>query len=91
VTVEEYADALNLELMIIRHANQFNRYVARFHNTETKENFQSCILSSTHGNGSSADGAVRDYAEKIRGKVLVVDASDKLNRREYAVPRELTA
>lgn len=86
---EEYADALNLEIEITRYPNQSNRYTAEFRNVETKDKLDDGILSGTYGNGSTPWSAMREYMEKIRGKVLVVDAMGKERRRVYVVPKDL--
>lgn len=87
MTIEEYADALNLELEIRRYPNQFNRYIASFKGCETKDEPESSVLSSTYGQGYGPLSAIDDYASKIKGKVLVINAMGG-DRREYLVPRE---
>jgi hypothetical protein len=89
MNIEEYADALNLQLDITRHANQGNRYTASFEHCEIKDSAESSVLSSAYGNGYSPATAIEDYAKKIKGKLLVVNAMS-LDRREYFVPRTLT-
>lgn len=91
MNIEEYADALNLDLVIQRYPNQSNRYSARFDRCETKESADSSCLEGTYGNGRSPQGAVEDYIDKIRGRVLVVDAMMGNDRRQYVVPKELQA
>lgn len=86
-----YADALNLQLRITRYSNQGGRYVARFEDCETKDGPDDGCLSSTYGSGGTATHAVDDYATKLRGKILVVDATSKERRREYLVPKTLGA
>lgn len=90
MNIEEYCDALNLELRIIRYPNQNNRYSAAFEDCEIKEDAADSFLTSTYGDGGTPGSAICDYLNKIRGKVLVVGAgSDK--RRQYVVPKELAA
>jgi hypothetical protein len=89
MNIEEYADALNLQLEITRYANQGNRYSARFDGCETKDGPEDGCLTSTYGNGYSAFTAVEDYVKKIKGKILVVSAMGP-DRRQYLVPKTLT-
>lgn len=91
MNIEAYCDVLNLELRICRYPNQGNRYTASFEDCETKDNVGSIALESTYGNGKTAHEAITNYVEKIRGRLLVVNAMSKDNRREYVVPKELTA
>jgi hypothetical protein len=60
------------------------RYWARFKHSETR--LRGVILESTHGNGQTPAEAVDDYAHKISGKLLVVNAY-QVNRREIQVPQ----
>lgn len=91
MNIEEYADVLNLELRIFRYPNQNNRYSAAFEHCETKEDAGSAGLTSEYGNGRSPDEAISSYVDKIRNKVLVIHAMDEKRRREYVVPKSITA
>ena len=91
MNIEEYADALNLELEIRRYPNQCNRYAASFENCETKASADDGCLTGTYGNGDSPSGAVVDYVQQIRGKILVHQAYSGDKRREYVVPKNLKA
>lgn len=90
MNIEEYADILNLDLRILRYPNQDNRYCAAFERCETKDDAGSGMLTSTSGNGNSPAEAINDYIERIRGKLLVVNAYGNKERREYVVPKEIT-
>lgn len=58
------------------------RYYAHFKDCEIRE--RGCLLGAL-GNGATPEAAMRDYARRISGKLLVVDAW--LNsRREITVP-----
>lgn len=61
------------------------RFVARFENSETKDSAQSSCLHSTHGNGDTVDCAIADYARKIKGRLIVVNAYGK-SRKEIMAP-----
>jgi len=90
MNIEEYADVLNLELEIRRYPNQNGRYTAKFAKCETKDSPTDGILCGSYGNGRSPSDAINDYLNKIRGKLLVVDAMSA-ERRSYVVPKELSA
>lgn len=60
-----------------------NRFYAGFKDTEVKD---SNVLCGKHGNGATEDEAMRDYAQEISGKLLVVCAWDKELRREIWTP-----
>lgn len=87
MTIEEYADVLNVELVVRRCANQENRWMADFESCEIKDGV---ILSSSYGDGKSPDKAIDSYVEKIRGKRIVFHAMSTAKRREYEVPHNLT-
>lgn len=91
MNIEEYADVLNLELEILRYPNQRNRYSAQFKRTETKDDPSDPCLTGTYGNGTSPAEAVQNYIDKIKGRLLVVNATGGNERRQYVVPQELTA
>ena len=90
MNIEEYADALNLELEIRRYPNQQNRYTASFEDCDTKTSADSGVIEGTYGNGDSASAAIIDYVNQIRGKILVHRPFDGEKRREYVVPKTLT-
>ena len=78
-----FADIIDKEIIIIRYANQNNRFSACFENSEIKEGN---ILSSVYGNGNSPESAILDYIPKISGKKLVFDAYGSC-RKEFVVPK----
>lgn len=65
---------------------QFNvpRWYARFKGAEVQERGG---LSSPFGDGHTPDAAIRDYALRIQGTRLVIDAF-KPHRREIQCPNE---
>lgn len=90
MTIEELADILGVNLVIRRYANQNNRYTAEFERTEIKIQKESVFFYGEHGTGKTPQEAISDYAKKIRGKWLVINAYSN-NRKEFGVPRTLTA
>lgn len=91
MNIDEYADALNLQLEITRYPNQGHRWTARFEGCDTKDNNEAGCLEGTYGNGHCPKSAISDYLDKIRGRVLVVDAMQPEKRRSYTVPKEIEA
>lgn len=85
--IQEYADAINLELDLKYYPNQKGRWIASFSDTEVKGDG---VLIGEYGNGASPVYAISDYIEKIAGKTIVVRANGD-ERREFVVPDSLTA
>uniref|UniRef100_A0A6M3L9A3 Uncharacterized protein n=1 Tax=viral metagenome TaxID=1070528 RepID=A0A6M3L9A3_9ZZZZ len=90
MNIEEYADILNLTLVIRRYHNQSNRWSAAFEDCETKDDATSSILASESGEGQTPAAAVNDYVVKIQGKLLVQHAGSSNLRRDVIVPMTLT-
>ena len=88
MTIEELADVLGKNLIIKRYANQTNRYTAQFEHCETKESSHDPTLLGEYGNAVSAVGAIDNYAQKIRGKILVFNAYSD-DRKTFGVPKTL--
>ena len=81
-----FAAAHNLTLTISERHNEARssmmRYYAKFNNVEVSTgNF----LTSTFGNGRTAEEAIADYAKNISGQRLVVNAYN-FNRYEVNAP-----
>jgi hypothetical protein len=87
MTIGEYADILNVDLIIRRYCNQDNRYMAELENSEIKEG--GC-LAGIFGIGKTADEAIEDYVKLIKGKRIVFNAMRE-DRREFDVPKTLVA
>jgi hypothetical protein len=90
MTLGEYLDTLNLELLIRRYPNQDNRYIARIAGVDFKDNPDSGVVGSPYGNGTCPATALKDYLPKICGKWLVLDAFDQEKRRMFLVPESLS-
>lgn len=86
MTIEEFADVIQTDLLIRRYSNQQNRYTCCFERSEVKI---SGGLLGAHGNGKSVALAISDYIDQIRGQCLVIGAYSK-ERREFGVPESLT-
>ena len=65
MNIYDYADAINVDLVVRRYAAQGNRWIACFEHGEVKEG---PCLASEYGTGSNAEAAIEDYVLKIRGK-----------------------
>jgi len=90
MNIQDYADALNLEIRLTRYANQNNRWIAQFERCDTKDDAASCVLTSNYGSGVDPHSAIGDYVDEIRGKILVHCANSPEERR-FVVPKTLTA
>ncbi|MBI2625388.1 MAG: hypothetical protein HYW70_03600 [Candidatus Nealsonbacteria bacterium] len=89
----ELADIIGRDLVITRFPNipsQDHRFTCEFKNSETKKDEDDGLLISTYGEGRTPTAALQDYAKKIRGKLLVLDACSS-NRREIWIPASLSA
>ncbi len=86
MTIMEYADAIDKEIVITYYPNQGTRFSAHFDNAETKDDM---ILSSVFGSGSTPALALKDYAGKIAGKTLVFNATTD-RRQTFRVPDKIT-
>jgi len=82
----EYCDIINCNIKITYYHNQKNRWSAAIEYADTKKTTSSGVLEGTYGNGKNPEEAISDYIEKISGKLLVLNAMSKENRREYKVP-----
>lgn len=87
MTIEQFAEHYDLtmeirERSILEQSQGFERIYGRFARTEINEG--NC-LETVIGQGMSADSAIADYARKIAGKVMVVDAMLP-ERKELNVP-----
>ena len=83
--IQEYADAINVEIHLKRYENQDNRWMAEFPDCELMED--GC-LASAYGNGKTPDEAIRDYVNQIAGKRIAIGAYTD-GRREFNVPASL--
>ena len=68
--------------------NSSMRFYACFKHSETKRSTADGCLAGTYGNGATPDAAIKNYAEKLRGKLLVVNAMSDTERREIQCPNE---
>ena len=85
MNILEYADILNLQIVIRYYPNQKKRFCVSFENVEVKGDG---VLIGQHGNGPSPKEAVDEYVRSIQGKIIVVNAY-KNGRLEYEVPKDL--
>lgn len=81
MTLEELADLMPIEIKV-RYNPGNHKWMADLDGAEIKGNG---VLCGACGYGVTPYEALRDYVEKIKGKILVFDAySDQ--RRECGVP-----
>lgn len=82
ISITEYADIINVEIVIRYYPNQDTRFSASFERAEVMEG--GC-LAGFHGNGKSPKEAVDDCLSQIKGKRIAIGAYTD-NRREFVVP-----
>lgn len=84
-TIEGFADknGLIMEVHERTHVDSPERFYAHFENAEVKDGI---ILIGNFGNGHTPKEAIENYAKEISGKLLVIRAMSKKNRREIYVP-----
>lgn len=90
-TIEDFADEHCLTMVVEEMSNlyaekHYAKYLARFEGAEDKEDKHSSVLCSTYGDGGTPDEAIKRYANKISGRVLVFNATSKENRIEIQCP-----
>jgi hypothetical protein len=86
MTIIEYADMIRTDLVIRKHHNQCQRWTASFEHAETKRGDVDIMLTSTCGEGDTANQAINNYIDEIKGKVIVLNSTSKTNRKEFGVP-----
>ena len=89
ITLEQYAAAINVELDVskLRDAEgKAQGVMVSFKRAETREVGKFGILTGVSGRGATEHQAKRDYAQRLNGKVLVLD-SMRNTRREFTIPQ----
>ena len=84
ITLDDFSDLIGVNIELTRHSNQ-SRWTARLEHAEIKKG---CTLSSEFGRGTTSEEALKDYATKISGELIVINAMLD-SRREYNVPEVL--
>jgi hypothetical protein len=79
-TIEEFADRHDLVMKVTDYGN--GRVIASFIHTDVKDG---CILCGVYGESSNEEGAIRDYANRISKKTIIVNAFGD-DRKEIYVP-----
>jgi hypothetical protein len=80
-----FLDTINCNLELRRYANQNGRWLAQIERAELKEGH---ILSGSYGTGKNPEQAIEDYVQRIKGKLLVINAASD-ERKEFKVPKTL--
>ena len=83
MTLEDYADALNTQIVVQRYPCQSGRWIAHFPLCEV---IDGNILASSYGEGTTPLEAMNSYVDQIRGRRVVFDAAAPDKRREFDVP-----
>lgn len=80
LTVDTFTEQHGLTLRVTQYTDH---YKARYEQAEVKDGG---LLSGVWGMGETPEAAITDYAKKISGRLLVIDAYLG-TRREIRVPR----
>jgi hypothetical protein len=86
MTIIEFADIIDRELVVRYYPNQKGRFCAQFDRSDTKKTKQSSVIGSCFGDGNTPIAALNEYARQLTGMVLVFDASYGEGRVEYIAP-----
>ena len=87
VSFEHFAEQHDLTLEMHERHGKYTlagRYYCYFVNGEVSE---PGVLVGTVGNGQTKEAAIQDYAHKLKGQLLVIDAY-KSSRRSIQCPNE---
>jgi hypothetical protein len=89
MNIEEYADAINVEIRIARRCNRQPSWFANFERCEILDDG---FIRGALGMGRTPDEAIEAYVKEIRGKKIVINSVDFITerRREFVVPDTLT-
>lgn len=90
-TIEDFADEHGLTMVVEEMSNlyaekHYAKYLARFEGAEDKDDKHSNTLTSTYGDGGTPDEAIKRYANKMSGRLLVFNAASKDKRKEIQCP-----
>jgi hypothetical protein len=89
MNIEEYCDTLNIEIALTYYPNQNKRWCANFKSAGVKDSASSAMIRAEFVNGHTPEQAITAYVDKIKGRLLVIDAMSD-TRREYKVPNSLS-
>ena len=85
-TLEDFADKHNLEMDVFeRKANNLPKFYAHFRHVETREKGFSVGVGA-YGDGETPKQAIKNYAKRISGHVLIVNAFSN-KRQEIQAPK----
>jgi len=89
MNIEDFADAHGLEIEIhqrLRKPGAVDRYYAHFRNSYVFDPWIAGGIIGEHGNGSTPNSAIADYAMRISGRIILVGYMTD-NQREVDVPQ----
>jgi hypothetical protein len=84
MNIEEYADAINVNIEVLRVRNRVPRWMASF---EYTYEIDGIFERGAYGDGDTPEEAINNYVAEIRGKRLRIGS--RAERREFTVPMEL--
>ncbi len=85
MTIAEYCDTINADLVITRYCNQNERWSAHFSHCEVKDG---SMLGSISGESNTPYGAVNAYFKRIMSEIIVFNEMSEM-RREFTVPTSI--
>lgn len=85
INIFAFLDTIGCDLGLERFANQNGRWIATIKHSETKEGIG---LTGAYGNGKTPEQAIEDYVQRIKGKIIVINATSDI-RKEFKVPDSL--
>jgi len=86
ISIFDFADIINKQIIITYYPNQNRRYTAQFEYGEIIEKGRECVLCGTYRNADSPRGAIIDYCNKISGQKIVFNAMSKERKQEFNIP-----
>ena len=86
--ITELATLLNVQIVML-YPNYNGEWCCHIKGALTKDDKNSACLVSASGTGATPKEAITDYINKIKGKLLIIDAYGE-DRKEFKIPMSLT-
>jgi len=86
MTIAEYCDTINADIIVTRYYNQNETWLAWFDHCEVKN--EGILYGRSSGYGKTPQDAINSYFKQIMGKVIVLNAMSP-ERRELIVPNNI--
>jgi hypothetical protein len=87
VTFSEFADKYDVKMVVRERPRDLWRHGRYFASFDRVDVMERGMLRSEHGNGETPEAAIVDYAQRLLGKRLAIDANGANGaRREVTCP-----